>query len=214
MGFRFSKDQRGLTMIEMLVCVVAIVILAGLFFPAFRKARQGAQRTKCLSNLKQLGVAVGLYVQDDNQRRYPGWGGGCVDTRELPNVLWRYMGQENESALWSGELHAFECPSNQTTTDLGSRQYGGGSPELKGTVDYSINCNLWGQQSIAKIGNDSIAVVLYDYGVDSNLEMHAQGSNFLFADGHGQWIPENKWNSAWPGSPQYAGTKYNDWGIQ
>jgi prepilin-type N-terminal cleavage/methylation domain-containing protein len=109
MGFRFSKDQRGLTMIEMLVCVVAIVILAGLFFPAFRKARQGAQRTKCLSNLKQLGVAVGLYVQDDNQRRYPGWGGGCVDTRELPNVLWRYMGQENESALWSGELHAFQA---------------------------------------------------------------------------------------------------------
>lgn len=205
---KIFRNSRGLTMIEMLVVIAAIVIISGLLFPMFKKVRESGQKAKCLSNLRQLGVAISLYIQDDAQGRYPRGNGGCVDVRDLPGLLWRYIGQENESALWSGELYEFRCPSNRKTNNLGARTDGSGNQ-----VDYSINCNLWGQASVAKLGNSSIAVVLYDNGVDDGENIHLDGANFLFADGHVQWITRSNFTNSWPNVDQYSGTKYDDWGI-
>lgn len=208
------QRKRGFTMIEMLVVIAAIVIISGLLFPMFKKVRESGQKIKCLNNLRQLGVALNLYMEDDAQGRFPGWPGGAVDIRELPGLLWPYLGQENISVWRSGELDVVECPSNNLTTDDGKRKYG--DPDEAGCidlVDYSINDNLWGQVAAAKVGNATIAVILYDYGVDNGVSMHLNGSNFLFVDGHAQWLKRDLWNKSWPNVDQYSGTKYDDWGI-
>lgn len=57
-------QQRGFTLIELLVVIAIIAILASILFPVFARARENARRTACLSNLKQMGLGVMMYVQD------------------------------------------------------------------------------------------------------------------------------------------------------
>jgi prepilin-type N-terminal cleavage/methylation domain-containing protein/prepilin-type processing-associated H-X9-DG protein len=56
--------KRGFTLIELLVVIAIIAILAAILFPVFAQARDKARAASCLSNTKQIGTAVMMYVQD------------------------------------------------------------------------------------------------------------------------------------------------------
>jgi len=56
--------KKGFTLIELLVVIAIIAILAAILFPVFAKAREKARQTVCLSNMKQLGMASNMYIQD------------------------------------------------------------------------------------------------------------------------------------------------------
>jgi len=63
-----TADKKGFTLIELLVVIAIIAILAAILFPVFLTAKQTAASAACLSNLKQLGTAAQLYLQDSNER--------------------------------------------------------------------------------------------------------------------------------------------------
>lgn len=65
--------RRGFTLIELLVVIAIIAILAAILFPVFAQAKKAAQRTGCLSNLRQIGVALTLYAGDFDEG-YPNTG--------------------------------------------------------------------------------------------------------------------------------------------
>ncbi len=64
------QQRKGFTLIELLVVIAIISILAAILFPVFQKVRENARAAACLSNQKQIGVAIQMYVQDYDERLF------------------------------------------------------------------------------------------------------------------------------------------------
>ena len=71
--------RHGFTLIELLVVIGIIAVLAAILFPVFAQAREKARQTACSSNLRQIGIAFGLYIEDND--------GLLPDRRDLKTSL-------------------------------------------------------------------------------------------------------------------------------
>lgn len=74
-----QRDKRGFTLIELLVVIAIIAILAAILFPVFAQAREKARSISCISNLKQLGTATMMYVQDFDETFPMAYGYGVAE---------------------------------------------------------------------------------------------------------------------------------------
>jgi prepilin-type N-terminal cleavage/methylation domain-containing protein/prepilin-type processing-associated H-X9-DG protein len=109
-----SSSRRGFTLIELLVVIAIIAILAAILFPVFAQAREAARKASCLSNLKQIGLAIQSYATDNDETYPPSQtpAPAAGATYSWPTILFPYVKNEG----------IFVCPSGErsaTAKDLG-----------------------------------------------------------------------------------------------
>ncbi len=127
--------RRGFTLIELLVVIAIIAILAAILFPVFAQAREKARQTSCLSNLRQVGTGVQLYLQD-------------YDETFPKAAFWDVNTPFEEAYLWSSQrcLHAylknkaiFRCPSDSFTASHDAAYYNLASDRVPSTISMMAN---------------------------------------------------------------------------
>jgi prepilin-type N-terminal cleavage/methylation domain-containing protein len=185
-----SSRFDGFTLIELLVVIAIIALLASMLLPALGKAKQRAQGIRCASNLRQLGVAVTLYLSEFNGRIQ-------VDAPLEPETTW---GSILNSNVPPGALDVFVCPSYAPTRFTnwffiyGIRQ--DPPPELTiGDFGEVLKTSLIPQPSEFLLLTDTTSrgrqgvgsKQFYYFRVDQEKQVHARHhscANGLFLDSH------------------------------
>ncbi|HEU4753118.1 MAG TPA: DUF1559 domain-containing protein [Armatimonadota bacterium] len=147
--------RRGFTLIELLVVIAIIAILAAILFPVFAQAREAARKATCQSNLKQVGSALMMYIQDyDEMFPQPGGGGygsygqffitpPTADGNPNPSLA-RLANWANVIQPYTKNFQVLSCPSLVDWPLFGTNF----NPALK--INYTYN-RLLAWRSIASV---------------------------------------------------------------
>jgi len=196
-----ATPRRGFTLIELLVVIAIIAILAAILFPVFARAREKARQASCTSNIKQVALAVLMYVQDYDERFPPERDG--IDAipwfRTGTVVFTVYANYQPLVYPYVKNTQAFMCPSSPRMDPAEGFAY-----------DYAMNSSLSTGVPPVKLGQIEYPVQTLMIGdstyewIDRAARIHARhnsGAVLGLCDGHAKWMtgkdiaahPELRW---------------------
>lgn len=196
------QRRSGFTLIELLVVIAIIAILAAILFPVFARAREKARQTSCLSNVKQMGIGVMMYVQDYDEVMPPYLIQNVTRGPELPVISGaNYLYWMDTILPYVKNWQIYVCPSGGS--------YAGTTRDYAGC--YGANYLLWThwgtsfRTSLAEIEEPAETICIceavsyltqWDPGIPSSSggywgqvsSRHNDQNNTLFFDGHAKCI--------------------------
>ena len=164
---RARRAVAAFTLVELLVVIGIIALLIGILLPTLSRARESAKMTVCLSNIRQMGQASTMFVNDHDGWMYKAWLNSGPKTNlgdfskgpwefEFPRWGWDFV----LSSYMDGAKDVFACPSDENPfnvmrgvqfdpPDSGTAQATGaafGNPNL--SDEYKTNRDLWQSDNI------------------------------------------------------------------
>jgi prepilin-type N-terminal cleavage/methylation domain-containing protein/prepilin-type processing-associated H-X9-DG protein len=148
-----SGGRTAFTLIELLVVIAIIAVLAAILFPVFAQAREKARQTSCLSNLRQIGLAMMQYAQDADETmpnallNQSPINGGDVGFKPYDQILMPYVKNYQvfncpsdaevvpQSNFWDGSFRTRQLPR--------SYAYIGRITTMQGTPDQNTGFSNW-----------------------------------------------------------------------
>jgi prepilin-type N-terminal cleavage/methylation domain-containing protein/prepilin-type processing-associated H-X9-DG protein len=171
--------RRAFTLIELLVVIAIIAILASILLPVFAQAREKARAITCTNNLKQIGTATMMYVQDFDEHYPAGWGMDPVDCS--------WSSPNNGRQIWRMALQPYIQKYNQTQNPYDGNQGQGilTCPDFMGfptAYGYNTDSMVTGWQTFSQPAacsgmGGSIGAALAQLKQPANLIMYADGNN-------------------------------------
>lgn len=206
--------RRAFTLIELLVTISIISVLAAILFPVFARARENARRASCMSNMKQIGLGVMMYVQDYDEKyplyrrettQPPPFPVYKTDYWEWQHMIFPYTKSEqlywcpsgNDYRAYNGNYGANYSLIRNTSTSLANVDatastymiMDAGTSYILTTDAYRVNKG--GARYLPGSGQfvtPESAVSSGWYESDFNNGRHFGGVNMIFADGHVKWL--------------------------
>jgi prepilin-type N-terminal cleavage/methylation domain-containing protein/prepilin-type processing-associated H-X9-DG protein len=197
--------KRAFTLIELLVVVAIIAILAAILFPVFAQAKEAAKKTACLSNMKQIGLGLQMYLIDYEDRMFFRSGSANSRSGNIPttnaNRWWNLL------MPYTKNKDVFRCASDGLPTP--SRDVDGNLKILRSYIaifpaeslnytsiqnptDTIVITEKWGQDSLGLVTDSWIEPFNGDFSVDWHdpsrtykaADRHAKQMNAVFFDSH------------------------------
>ncbi len=124
-----GQKHKAFTLIELLVVIAIIALLMGILVPALNRARGQGRAVACLSNLKQLGLALQMYAD-----AYNGLFPRAMNDVKWPLVFMPFMGEGMKTVQDYRKVKVYQCPSFPTS-GVGLNNV----PNREQTIDYVVN---------------------------------------------------------------------------
>ncbi len=194
---RNTPRKAGFTLIELLVVIAIIAILAAILFPVFQQVRENARQTNCISDEKQLGLAILQYNQDADEK-YPMI--SYYDTNTPPQpVSWEtavlpYV-KNGTSSTYNGVSYAYGVGGVWSCPDLPTQQpasYGLNlelSQEGQGTYAYNNgNKGVITTVSVGQVPSPADTIMMVEKGQAANVPMQNYSyASPYFDPAEGNW---------------------------
>ncbi len=177
----FKVFNKGFTLIELLVVIAIIGILAGILLPVLSRARESARRTQCMSNIKQIGMGLIMYANENSEQFPSDTAGGAMASL---NLLYDTYISDNR---------VFNCPSDPQVTaasNAGMTVYvPGGATE----AFTSTQCSYGYDRSHTQADDADVALAADrpppSPDATTNTTNHnGRGQNIVYVDGHVEFI--------------------------
>ena len=165
-----EAEDEAFTLVEVLVVISVIGILAALLLPVLGKAKERGRATACLSNLRQLGIGLQLYVQD-NENRLP----VMYDAPFPTNIASTNLTVEAVLVPYVVSSNLFRCPSDKELFE-------------RTKSSYSWNVLVNGQNAdrlqVFTLQFDPHQIpLMFDKEAFHRARGESRGVNYLYADG-------------------------------